>query len=708
MRKAHRLKENKSQAKPRFLVFFDSESKVIDNIHHPYLVCASFVRLDKMIEKDKNYHDHEISNFWKDVAEYGGKRDSVWVFAHNAGYDIIATGAIPELVKYGYRVTRFFEKGSVFIMSLVKKGKDKTGKEATEKAIWLLSSTNFFPVPLKELGKVFQIEKGEFDFENGTKEEALIYCKQDTLILKTAVLSFIDFVQKENLGCLAKTTPGQAFNAFRHRFMETGILLHDNNKAFELERGSYYGGRTECFQIGTFEGIFHILDINSMYPYVMKMEKYPISLQGIRKNADMEDLKKQLAKGMLVCAKVKIKTDIPFFPCRLRGKLVFPIGEFWTYLTTPEIIFALEKGMLQDVDSFSFYEGRNIFTNYVNYFYTKRLEAKAEGHKVNDMMYKNFLNTLYGKTGQLSENWEIVAEAPPEEVWVKEILDMDTKKREVLKCFGGHIFRQGEKNEGYNAFCAIAAHVTAYARILLWKYMEKAGWDNVYYCDTDSIFTNEAGLHKLEISSSELGMLKLEKTCQKLEVYAPKDYAFGDKIKMKGIKKGSIKEEGKENTWKVKQWPKLFTFLKMGNLSIYRNVERYKKLRREYFKGWVAEGGQVIPLALVTEYGENTIIPAGYKNLDIIRKKYRKAIWMDEDEKQGVIEEFYSKEKSKESKKLRRLILGLGGVKDGDYALIPKFVKRKGGRGLDELATELRSYGYQFEDGNALYQSLTN
>ena len=706
MRKAHRLKENKSKAKPRFLVFFDSESRVIENVHYPYLVCATFTRLDRKKENSKDYHKEEISNFWKDVTNYGGKRDSVWVFAHNAGYDVIVTGAIPELVKYGYRVTRFFEKGSVFILQLVKKGIDKKGKEVTEKAIWLLSSTNFFPVALKDLGKVFNLEKGEFDFENGTDEEALIYCRQDVLILKTAVLSFIDFTQKEDLGCLAKTTPGQAFNAFRHRFMARGILLHDNEKTFEIERGAYYGGRTECFQIGVFEGLFHILDINSMYPYVMKMEKYPITLQGYRKNANIDDMKNQIRKGMLICAKVKITTNIPFFPCRIKGKLIFPVGEFWTYLTTPEIIFALKNYMLKEVESFSFYEGNYIFTDYVNYFYTKRLEAKSEDNKVNDMLYKNFMNSLYGKFGQLSENWDIVGEAGIEEVWTKDILNMDTKKYENYKCFGGHIFKKGETIEGYNAFCAIAAHVTAYSRILLWEYMEKAGFENVYYVDTDSIFVNQEGYQKLEISNTELGKLKLEKTCNKLEVYSPKDYVFGDKIKMKGIRKGSIKVEGKENVWKVKQWPKLFTFLGMGSLAIYRNVERYKEMRREYHKGWLDEAGKVYPLKLSVDYEENRIMPESYKNLAVIRKKYQKSILLDEDEKQGVIEQFYHKEKEKEGKKLRRLIIGLGGIKDGDYELIPKNLKRKGGQGLDELATELKNYGYQFEDGNNLYQVL--
>ena len=52
----------------------------------------------------------------------GKKNSSVYIFGHNLGYDIIATGGIPILCQQGFRVTNFLKREYLYIADA------KTGK----------------------------------------------------------------------------------------------------------------------------------------------------------------------------------------------------------------------------------------------------------------------------------------------------------------------------------------------------------------------------------------------------------------------------------------------------------------------------------------------------------------------------------------------------------------------------------------------------
>ena len=124
MRKAHILKGNKTEQRPRYRVYMDSESRVKNKVHYPYLVQSCFID-DRYNRRNwKTYEEEKVVDFWRDVANYGEKKNSsVYIFGHNLGYDIIATGGIPVLCQQGFRVTNFFEKGITFILQMRKQEK---------------------------------------------------------------------------------------------------------------------------------------------------------------------------------------------------------------------------------------------------------------------------------------------------------------------------------------------------------------------------------------------------------------------------------------------------------------------------------------------------------------------------------------------------------------------------------------------------------
>ncbi|GAI57775.1 unnamed protein product, partial [marine sediment metagenome] len=159
--------------------------------------------------------------------------------------------------------------------------------------------------------------------------------------------------------------------------MKKKIFVHEDNEILELERQSYFGGRCECFQIGKLKkGNYYKLDINSMYPYIMKENDYP--LKHIKTGTDI-DAKVLLKASSIYCyvAKCEIETDIPVYAYRENKKLIFPTGRFTTVLTTGSLLYAIKAGHVKKVLQVACYRKANIFHDFVDYFYNKRLEYRA-------------------------------------------------------------------------------------------------------------------------------------------------------------------------------------------------------------------------------------------------------------------------------------------------------------------------------------------
>ena len=100
-------------------------------------------------------------------------------------------------------------------------------------------------------------------------------------------------------------------------------------------------------------------------------------------------------------------------------KQLFPIGTFKGTFCSPEIERLLKDNCILEVGSVAKYKGEKIFHDYVTFFYEERLTAKARGDKINDELLKLFLNSLYGKFGQLKKNNTIIGECEIDEVWSK-------------------------------------------------------------------------------------------------------------------------------------------------------------------------------------------------------------------------------------------------------------------------------------------------
>ena len=595
MRIQHRLKKNKTTQIPQRFLFFDTETtqeKIDKNTIENKFRLGYGVRWERPKKGRKEIIDwfsfKTVKMFWDCIEAVSYKKQKLVVVAHNIQFDFQVLNGFNELKERNWKNTKLILNDNVNIWEFKK----------DSKTLLFLDNFNYFRMSLRQLGDDLGLPKMVMPDFKDNDQVWFRYCKRDVEILLKAWQEWVSFIQVNDLGSFGLTLASQALHSFRHRFMDHNIYIHNNPKATLLERQSYFGGRTECFYIGKLpKQPYYNLDINSMYPFVMKTKEYPTNLETTTKNIGI--IKAQnLLKKYLLTARVRVETPEPVFPTRHKNKVCFPVGSFWTTLSSPELKYGLEKKYIKEIKEVNIYNKAKIFESYVNFFYNKRLEYKKSGNKSFAFASKLFLNTLYGKFGQRNETFKKIGYNPKYEDEMFTEYDAETKTINTYRIMDGVIEKSIGKVDSYNTFVAISAHITAEARLYLWQLINQAGIKNVYYTDTDSLFVNQKGLDNLSdmLSEKDIGKLKIEYFSDKLEIRNLKDYVFGETERLKGIKP-SAKKIGKN---KYEQWEfqRIRSALRGRGISKQVMIRVNKELKRDYTKGIVKKNGRVIPYTL--------------------------------------------------------------------------------------------------------------
>lgn len=589
-------------------VFVDTEAnieKVNDREYQTFRLGAGiFWNREKDVKSSIIFHN--ITEFWDKLESFFQETDKVMLYAHNMGYDFRLLDGVRSLQARGWVNSRYYVKQKVFILEFTKGNK--------RLCVW--DTFNYTPASLAEIGHSVGLEKsGTFD-QFDTSEELEEYCLNDTEIVYRYIRQLVEFLEKYQLSKLMPTAGSLSLNIFRHHFYDRKnqpIYIHDWKRAIKLERDSYMGGITDCFRVGNIEETTYKLDINSMYPSIMLDHKVPTKLVYYSANAD-DDLRavyNAFKSSHLVIAKCRIRIPEAYAYVLTKQtvgheeKAIMAYGEYEVTKCSPELEFIEEHGEIVSISELAIYEGAPVFHDFIEFFYNQRLEFKRQGNKVNELFTKLLLNSLYGKWGQKAyDQTELVPGAPLYDDYqrlkasggeIGELIDARTGRHYSFIDTGEKVFSQeSTENNSKDSFVAIASFITSYARMLLVKYILLAGRQNVWYCDTDSLFVNETGREKLAhvIDSSKLGFLKVEGLARSVVINRPKDYQFGDERKLKGVRKGSqfITADQEKEVYVQDRWEGFTTALRHGRHNTVM-VESYtKSVNKRYDKGRVKDG----------------------------------------------------------------------------------------------------------------------
>jgi hypothetical protein len=485
-----------------------------------------------------------------------GKKDRV-IFAHNGGgfdFNFVLQDVICGASRKDYLLEQVMPRGATFLSI-------KISHKKTKIEIEFRDSLAMLPFSLKALTESFQTEcaKGEWDHKNRVKvyddEELTEYLKADCVGLYQVLDKYFNWPMIKGAG-VAYTVASQALKVFR-TFLDDRIPGCSTNVDLFV-RKAYFGGRTEIFKPyfkGEKNNMLHVFDVNSLYPATMRMCDFPTQFRFFTKKYLPHELgfyeaEVEVPEGMYVPplgVMISIDEDdkqVHYAADSSKGKFIFPTGRFKGVWSTVELNYAKKLGVkiISTGKGAIFKNGGRIFQKYVDSLYSIR--KKAPKDSVDSFIVKLILNSSYGRFGLNLLREKLIFD---DGVSPGIPSDYEFNTGETINGVPV-IARFLRQEEMINSFSnvAIAAWVTANARITMHKEYVKHQ-DELYYTDTDSIFTA-----KQEESSPELGKFKYEYSAKEACFLLPKTYALegiegltdkkGDIIRAKAVIKGINKE----------------------------------------------------------------------------------------------------------------------------------------------------------------------
>jgi len=596
-RVAHELKHDTRTTMPEHLLFVDVETTLHEGehdhtIHRLRLGVAIYLRVrrdtESVTRKVCRFTDAE--EFWDFAFRCTHSHGVLYVIAHNAGFDLIVLQHMTHLVEAGYDPTFIAEGQSVFI------SKWRDG----ERTITILDNLNWFGGALEKWGQELGLHKMRMPAWEASDEEWYVYCQRDVEILVQLWEWYRSFLQEHDLGKWPITIASGALTAFRHRFLQHRIWIPDEAEESDIARAAYHGGRTEVFRVGRYDdGPFYKVDVNSMYPFVMREHRYPTSFEMRLQDVPLEKLSYTLRTHCAV-ATVTVDTPVPYFGYVWDGRNVYPTGRFVTTLCSEELRLAAARGWLVEVHDCTVYKARRIFRSYVDFFYRQKQEADRSGLRLQRAFAKLYLNSLYGKFGQRGYVDEVIGYDADFAFRCEPVYNAVTGEHYLYRQIGHKVMRTTRGGEAWNAFAAIAAHVTANARLVLYDAVQVAGREHCYYCDTDSLILDPVGYQRLGylLDDQALGKWKLEAVAEEIEIVAPKHYRMDTVWKRKGIRRNA--EQLSKNVFRQEIWPSYNRILREG-VEEYFNYDIVKTIDPRIDCGYTAAEGYVIPFEMEGE-----------------------------------------------------------------------------------------------------------
>jgi hypothetical protein len=492
------------------------------------------------------------------------------LIGHNVSYDFLVLEGFTHLPALGWTLAGFLLQPGCTVLRWQK---DKLRLDVVDSANWLRA-------PLADWGQLAGFPKLAVDPLRASDEELDSYCRRDVELLARLVKWWYKYLDHHNTGDWRPTLPSQAFQCYRHRFLRGRVHIHKNEAVSALEREGYHGGRTECFRAGEWQDdLFYKLDVNSMYPFAMWAWPMPCALEGYTDHGSLDLLKYQIARRG-VMARVQLDCDVPYYPYRSENGIIYPVGRFESVLSTPELKLALKQGWVKGVKEMSWYRQDFIFREYVEYWYRHKDRYRKQGLKLHYQVSKGFLNYLYGKFGQRARTTERIGDCDPKAFSVIPLYDHNTQEWSTIYQVGGGVFSERIGGESRNSFPAVCAHVTAYARLYLYKLVEAVGRDRVLYCDTDSMIVDSAGFHSIApwLGSRQIGRLKVERVARYVNIRAPKDYQMDGNVVLKGVRRDAVWQGEHEVSQTL--FPSIKGTLRLQKEAVYRTQTAIKRLER--------------------------------------------------------------------------------------------------------------------------------
>lgn len=491
-----------------------------------YAICS-------VLNPDEIYYGTNIDDFIKWCEEC---ESNPIIYFHNLKFDI--QFILYYLFKNGYKhitdkkdkdnktfTTLISDKGLFYSMEVIFYYKNKNIKKVT-----FLDSYKLIPLSVDAIAKALKlpISKLEIDYtshdnlpvDTPLSDKEKDYITNDVKIVAMAIKYFKEQgLDKMTIGSCALAEYKNIISKYNFTKYYPTPKYHDDVKQ------SYRGGFTYLNPkfAGKVVNNGIVLDVNSLYPSVMRYEYLPFGVPIFFNGKYKKDNIYPLYTQMFKC-QFKIKENkIPMI--QIKFGYGFRSNEYLTSSGDTEVTLCLNNIDLElffeqyDVFNIEYISGwkfkatKGLFDEYIDKWSNNKIEAKKEGNHGLYLISKLFLNSLYGKFGT------------------------DTKVRSKIPYLEDDVVKYYTSDEEIREpiYVAVASFITSYARRktilsaqnITDNYNKGISDIEFIYADTDSLHCLSPSFklpEGLDIDPVKLGAWKYESKFNKAKFLRQKCY----------------------------------------------------------------------------------------------------------------------------------------------------------------------------------------
>ena len=316
--------------------------------------------------------------------------------------------------------------------------------------------------------------------------------------------------------CALGITPSaSAHGILRSNLRGVKLCTHSDTDAHRLERRAATGGRASVWFVGrvsgqigpddvgrastggipvrTIPGPIHHVDVRSMYAWLLRERTYPVRYLTSYRDVRPDQLI-ALAQEYGVIAAVRVRAAEGEYPVRRDDKLLYPIGEFNTVLTGPDLLALSLTGEILSCASVALYCTGKPFTGFANAILNARALADSSGNAQHAALCKLIGNSLAGRLAMRQGRWIRCPTMDEPTTWgERRSLHARTGRVVRVQYRAGFAWYRSEDEFPPGPYTAAFAYLCAYGRAHMRSLRSKCPPRSVLAQDTDGLWLTEEG-----------------------------------------------------------------------------------------------------------------------------------------------------------------------------------------------------------------------
>lgn len=536
------------------------------------------------------------------------RRVTAWLYCHNLGYDLVTSQLVEHLCAAGWLVESCSSNPEYLFLALAK----------GEHRLTLTDLHHLIPARLAQIGSMLGLDKWKMPQQEAPDEDWFAYCGRDVQVTAEAVLALMAHWDDYGLGNWALSGAACGFRAMRHQMPKKTMVLFDDPDGSANDRSAIYGGRRYCWRHGA-QPPGRYAEVDFVAAHATTAASWPMPVKRGPWFDHLDPHHKAVdGKYAVVIAECEVQTDRPRYPCRIGGRVWYPVGRFRTVLASPEIAWARDNGDLISIGRGQFHYTSKVLQP----FFARVLDVGAKGGNawplVVAAMWRQWGRSVVGKFAQRGYSLEQTRMLTDKAWFYERATDANTGEQYWLVHYNGRIHRARPDGDGAQAYPAVLALVESYERVALGRAVELLGEAVVIQCDTDGAWIDTSHLEEtgapalgfdltevprparvdlaLQVVNHAIGALQLREkhVVTQFAIWGPQNIDAQNHTKHSG--RPARLTEVRPGVWTGDVFPSVARQMAQGADGIYRTEQVTWTRPANVVPGWVLADGTVRPV----------------------------------------------------------------------------------------------------------------